>query len=179
MLSIPCVFRPWVTCVDSVIFLEGCNVLPPTTSFQHSQLNDTHHGCGGPNSASSGQTSSDMNASSQATVLTKRCLNSTCAISKLPPELLSHVFSISVLCDRPGMKNGLYSLGWISVTQACHYWREVGAGFCSRFGHADWNGPRSRSQRRLSGDTLTLHICHESGVQRCCVARAIVHLRSL
>ncbi|KAH9977558.1 hypothetical protein BJV74DRAFT_860494 [Russula compacta] len=28
-------------------------------------------------------------------------------------------------CDRPGAKNGTRNLGWISVTQVCHYWREV------------------------------------------------------
>lgn len=58
-------------------------------------------------------------------VLTKRYRNAACAVFKLPPELLSHVFSISVLRDRPGAKNGTYNLGWISVTQVCHRWREV------------------------------------------------------
>jgi hypothetical protein len=48
-----------------------------------------------------------------------------CAVAALPPELLSYVFSMNVLSDRPAQKNGKYDLGWISVTQVCHRWREV------------------------------------------------------
>lgn len=109
-------------------FLEGCNVSLPNNGFQCLQLTDTHHGMDEPNPTSSGQRSliADIYATSQTKILAKRYLNSTCAVSKLPPELLSYVFSISVLCDRPGTKDGVYSLGWISVTQVCHYWREVG-----------------------------------------------------
>lgn len=56
-----------------------------------------------------------------ATIVTKLPCNSGCAVAALPPELLSYVFSMNVLSDRPAQKN----LGWISVTQVCHRWREV------------------------------------------------------
>ncbi|KAH9036639.1 hypothetical protein EDB85DRAFT_1888778 [Lactarius pseudohatsudake] len=59
------------------------------------------------------------------TVLMKLRHNSGCAVTALPPELLSHVFSVNLLSDRPGLVNGNYSLGWISVTQVCHRWREI------------------------------------------------------
>ncbi|KAH9075583.1 hypothetical protein EDB83DRAFT_1794347 [Lactarius deliciosus] len=59
------------------------------------------------------------------TVLMKRRHNSGCAVTALPPELLSYVFSMNLLSDRPGLANGNYSLGWISVTQVCHRWREI------------------------------------------------------
>ncbi|KAH8981540.1 hypothetical protein EDB92DRAFT_178446 [Lactarius akahatsu] len=32
---------------------------------------------------------------------------------------------MNLLSDRPGLVNGNYSLGWISVTQVCHRWREI------------------------------------------------------
>ena len=138
MLFISCVFCPWVTCVDTAIFPEGCNASLPTTGFQYLQLDDTHHAWDEPNPAPEGQRSliTDIDATSQAPVPTQRYLNSTCAIFKLPPELFSYVFSISVLCDRPGTKNGVYSPGWISVTQVCHYWREVGQASSALFRHA-------------------------------------------
>ena len=115
-------------------FPEGCNASLPTTGFQRLQLSDTHHGLDEPNPASEGQRSlvTGNDAASQAPVPTKRYVNSTCAIFKLPPELFSYVFSISVLCDRPGTKSGVYTLGWISVTQVCHYWREVGQASSAR-----------------------------------------------
>ena len=56
-----------------------------------------------------------------ATTVTKLPCNPGCAVAALPPELLSYVFSMNVLSDRPVQKN----LGWISVTQVCHRWREV------------------------------------------------------
>ncbi|KAH9064982.1 hypothetical protein EDB87DRAFT_1574710 [Lactarius vividus] len=106
------------------------------------------------------------------TVLTKLRHNSGCAVTALPPELLSYVFSMNLLSDRPGLVNGNYSLGWISVTQVCYRWREVCAetyqpGFIIL-----------RSQRRPSGDTWTLLACREGGVWKCCVDPAIVPLRS-
>jgi hypothetical protein len=125
----------------------------------------------------------DLDMTGLGAVLTKRHLNSICPISKLPPELLSSVFSINVLCDRPGTKDGTYSLGWISVTQVCHQWREVRGtaqvglvAFAS--GLTGWF-IRSRSQRSLSGGFWILHTCRESGVQKCCVDRETVCLRLL
>lgn len=64
-------------------------------------------------------------AITMATVLPKRRRNSSRAVAALPSELLSYVFSMNVLSDRPGQKNGKYNLGWISATQVCHRWREV------------------------------------------------------
>jgi hypothetical protein len=64
-------------------------------------------------------------AATMATVLQKRRRNSSCAVAALPSELLSIVFSMNVLSDRPGQKNGKHNLGWISATQVCHRWREV------------------------------------------------------
>jgi len=68
----------------------------------------------------------EQDGTSSTAVLAKRYRNSVCVVSKLPPELLSYVFSINVLCERPCTKNGTFSLGWISITQVCHWWREVG-----------------------------------------------------
>lgn len=64
-------------------------------------------------------------AATMATVLQKRRRNSSCAVAALPSELLSIVFSMNVLSDRPGQKNGKHNLGWISATQVCHRWREI------------------------------------------------------
>ncbi|KAH9963532.1 hypothetical protein BC827DRAFT_1154409 [Russula dissimulans] len=73
-------------------------------------------------------TSPEEDRTNSNAVLAKRYRyrNSDCAVSKLPPELLCHVFSINVLCDRPCTKNGAFSLGWMSIAQVCHWWREVG-----------------------------------------------------
>ncbi|KAH9043580.1 hypothetical protein EDB84DRAFT_864547 [Lactarius hengduanensis] len=66
-----------------------------------------------------------LEAATMVTVLMKLRHNSGCAVTALPPELLSYVFSMNLLSDRPGLVNGNYSLGWISVTQVCHRWREI------------------------------------------------------
>ncbi len=110
--------------------LKGGNVSLRTARYQSLPLNDGHHGWDEPLPTSLEQSflDAELDATGLATVtvLRKRRRNSVCAISKLPPELLSYVFSMNVLCDRPGMKNGAYSLGWIVTTQVCHQWREVG-----------------------------------------------------
>ncbi|KAI0247858.1 hypothetical protein BJV78DRAFT_1156908 [Lactifluus subvellereus] len=68
-----------------------------------------------------------FDATDPVAVLTKRHRNSICAVTRiLPPELLSYIFSINVLCDPPRPNNGGYNLGWISVTHVCYQWREVG-----------------------------------------------------
>ena len=123
-------------------------------------------------------------AATTATVLTKRRRNSGCAVAALPPELLSYVFSMNVLSDRPGQKHGKqkYNLGWISATQVCHRWREVCAAthqpsfpVCVQL---TTECIRSRSQRRPSGNIWTLIPCREGGARKCCVDPATVPLRS-
>ena len=118
------------------------------------------------------------------TVLTKRRHNSGCAAAVLPPELLSYVFSMNVLSDRPVRKNGKHSffLGWISATQVCHQWREVCAanhqpGFpmCVQL---NTECIRSRSQRPPFGNIWTLIACREGGVRKCCADPATVPSRS-
>ena len=110
------------------IFLKGGYLWPPITPPQSLPLSNGHHGWNEPHASSLRQGLSNTeldDATSLAAVQTKRYRNSVCAVSKLPPELLSYVFSINIYCDRPGAKNGTSHLGWISVTQVCHYWREV------------------------------------------------------
>lgn len=145
--------------------------MPSTTRSQRSEFKGEHHGYSYVEHRLA-RVNEELDATDLAEVLKKRHRNSVGPASVLPPELLSSVFSINVLCDRPGSpKNGLgkyYSLGWISATQVCHRWREVR--------HTSVHLPlqfltvgyfRSHLQRRLSGDMWISQECRESGAQRC------------
>ncbi|KAI0059730.1 hypothetical protein BV25DRAFT_1808576, partial [Artomyces pyxidatus] len=53
-------------------------------------------------------------------------------VSKLPPELLSHIFAL-MLDDSPIHEELCYprphrTLGWFVVAQVCHQWRNVAIG---------------------------------------------------
>ncbi|KAI0039928.1 hypothetical protein FA95DRAFT_1462389, partial [Auriscalpium vulgare] len=49
--------------------------------------------------------------------------NAGLPVSRLPPEILSAVFSILTDIDRP--RNHGKSLAWISITHVCRKWRDV------------------------------------------------------
>ncbi|TFY65084.1 hypothetical protein EVG20_g5721 [Dentipellis fragilis] len=78
----------------------------------------------------------------------KRALRSFCVrrnaisiISRLPADVLLHIFTILVEVDPPTMtragRERQQCLGWIQVTHVCHFWREISlsdSGLWSRIG---------------------------------------------
>lgn len=108
---------------------QGVDFWPSITRSQRPESNDGYRGWNQRHRASLEErvVNAGLDAPDPVAVLAKRHRNSICAVTRiLPPELLSYMFSINVLCDRPRPKNGGYNLGWISVTHVCHLWREVG-----------------------------------------------------
>jgi hypothetical protein len=55
------------------------------------------------------------------TLLTHR--NTLAPVSVLPPEVLSRIFHLVALAERPW--SNMENLRWISVTQVCRHWRQV------------------------------------------------------
>ncbi|KAF8261011.1 hypothetical protein EI94DRAFT_1789685 [Lactarius quietus] len=118
----------------------------------------------------SGLDNARHDAATMVTVLAKRRRNSGCAVAALPPELLSYVFSMNVLSDRPGQKNGKYNLGWISATQVCHRWREIALATPSLWRYLDFTCMSRRwcsEMLRRSGNCslqVALRIATSSGL---------------
>ena len=51
--------------------------------------------------------------------------NTLIPVSLLPPEILSRVFHLLVVEERPFFSSGNLKLGWIRVTHVCRHWRQV------------------------------------------------------
>lgn len=101
-----------------------------------------------------------LDVETMVAVPTKRRRNSGCAATSLPPELLSYVFSMNVLSDRPQLKKGNNSLGWVSATHVCHRWREVcAATYQPAYVYAyDGASDRARNAHTLEISGLDLHV---------------------
>ncbi|KAI0308566.1 hypothetical protein OF83DRAFT_1160568 [Amylostereum chailletii] len=86
----------------------------------------------------------------------KKVCNELIPVHRLPPELLSKIFSLLTFVDQPscrGPRSSNHSLGWIRVTHVCQRWRSVAHSAASLWAQCVFSLPKGFEDRlALSGE---------------------------